>query len=197
MAIIFIALLLAIITGLAYGSYNISGCKNLRAHINKEQFKESPYEDAKMRYFYECARKYLLRKYPTMVSFEISSGNYSATVHSSTIGFKVYLEDGSVQRCLQNTEDIFFREHVDQEDIDEFVKDAEYEYLKEHLQVILSEVEMAKLDQKLGVDYDISELEEEQIKKLQDLLLDEGIQSIIDEKEKTILKVVVVSDSIA
>ena len=61
----------------------------------------------------------------------------------------------------------------------------------------MGEVEIAKLDGKLGVDYDISELDSEQVKKLQDLLLDEGIQSIINDDEKTVLKVVVVTDFVA
>ena len=197
MAIIFIAFLLAVITVLGSIAYNVNGGKDLRAHVNNEQFKENPYKDAKMRFFYECARRYLLRKYPTMVSFEISSGKYTAAVHTTQIGFKVYFADGTTERCLQNTSDIFFREPVNQEDVNDFVKTAEYEFLKEHLQAILDEVEMAKLDGKLGVDYDISELDGEQVKKLQDLLLDEGIQSIINDDEKTVLKVVVATDFVA
>ena len=107
------------------------------------------------------------------------------------------MEDGSIHRCLQDTKEIFYREIIQDEEVEEFVKNAEYEYLKQYVQAIMNEVELAKIDQKPGVDYDISGLEPDQVSRLRDLLLDEGVQTIIDEDNSSILKAVVINDEVA
>ena len=197
MTIIFVVMLLIIITVLAYANYNLKNDKELRNHVEKKSLEVDAWEDARVKYFYACARKYLKKKYPQMISFEISSGYFKANVHSSTIGFIVHMEDGSIHRCLQDTKEIFYREIIQDEEVEEFVKNAEYEYLKQYVQAIMNEVELAKIDQKPGVDYDISGLEPDQVSRLRDLLLDEGVQTIIDEDNSSILKAVVINDEVA
>jgi hypothetical protein len=145
-------------------------------------------QDAAVVYFNHCAKKFLKKKYPSMITFKITYGKYTGGARTSQLGFAVKLEDGSWEHCLVDTNSIFWNTNILEEEAEEFVKGVEDAFYKEHLQNILVKIEIAKLAKDYSCEYDISELEDDQLDKLLTLLSDEGIQYV---KEGKMLQIVV------
>ena len=179
-----ILILILVIAGLITALVMQAKMKVEPVHVDIDAPVVDPMREARDNYINQLVNRYLKRKFPNMASYSLCYGKLGATP-TDKLGFKVFMSDGTSEYIEEYYNNIFHG--LAESDIDEFKTELSESTLKELLTKALGLVDSAKRENTANAILEIEDLDEDDVEKLRELLLDEGLNTIIKNGKLTIV----------
>ena len=146
---------------------------------------EETYEEVEQKFFDASIRRFLEKKYPTLVSYNISCGHLNHISRSTKLGFKIFTEDSAEPKYeLVYVSQIFT--DISNESIERQIEIVNEVELERILTNVLLKVDEEQEKGTHSFEMELK-LNNEKIESLREILLGEGLKTKLKDNMLTII----------